>query len=158
AELSLAKLASKEETRYTLQAICVQPKHTVVTDGHILVAVTHVTERKDTDYPETSGLEHNPVSAGEVLISSEAALNAAKALPKKGVPVLQNAALGTDGKLYVNDFSNVTSYGSHVSGQFPRWEMVVPKDKPIAEISFNASLMEDLCSYIRQHGDKRLPE
>jgi len=40
-ELNLAKLASKEESRYALQGIAVQPNETVVTNGHYLVTVKH---------------------------------------------------------------------------------------------------------------------
>jgi hypothetical protein len=153
AELNLAKLASKGSSRYALQGICVQPKHTVVTDGHILVAVTH-SSAKDTDYPVTTGLEHKELAAGEVLISAESAAAAAKAIPKKGVPICQNAAIGNDGRLYVNDLTNSVSYGSHMEGKFPNWDMVIPKGKPKAEIALNAELLESLLAYIRQNGDK----
>jgi hypothetical protein len=82
AELNLAKLASKESSRYALQGICVQPKHSIVTDGHILVAVTH-SSYSEANYPVTPGLEHKELAAGEVLISAESAAAAGDSLPRR---------------------------------------------------------------------------
>jgi hypothetical protein len=50
-ELNLAKLCPKEESRYTLRGIAVNPQHTVVTDGSFLIAVTHHSGMQESAYP-----------------------------------------------------------------------------------------------------------
>ena len=102
--LNLAKLASKEASRYTLQAIAVEKDQAVVTDGHILVTVGNTSPAADDSFPQVAGLEHKTFSEGpmieNVLVSRETALAALKALPKKStIPVLANAAMGKNGKL-----------------------------------------------------------
>jgi hypothetical protein len=160
AELNLAKLASKEESRYALQGIAVQPKHTVVTNGygHYLVAVTHCPlANAEETFPATSGLEHKKLEEGKVsetvLLSTSAALGASKALLKKtSIPVLALAALGTDKTVYVNSLDAVQTFKSDATGTFPRWEGVVPTGKPKADIVVNAEYLENLAKYIRENG------
>jgi len=158
ARLALAKLAPKDHSRYSIQGICVNQKHTVVTDGHIIVMVEHPSSPvQDKDFPQTPGLETYPVT-GNVLVSTEAALAALKALPKKStIPVIQNAALGTDGKIFVNTLDSVQSFQHYMGGQYPNYEQVIPKDKPKAEVCLNADLLISVAKYIAENGDDRIP-
>src|SRR5437762_4166444 len=88
----IAKMASKEENRYTLQAILVTPDETVVTDGHRMARVSTV----------NSGiiLEHFPIVPGwetapgqRFLFPADAALKVAKLMPvKQTIPILNYAA------------------------------------------------------------------
>ena len=50
--LSIAELASKEESRYILQAIHVSAKRTAVTDGSIAVMVT-LPEVDEKNFPDS---------------------------------------------------------------------------------------------------------
>jgi hypothetical protein len=158
--LALAKLASTEESRYTLNAIHVEPEVAVVTNGHYLVAVTNPTPAPCIDnYPVTPGLEHKFVEEAGVLVSRDAALAALKALPGQkrhgNIPILQNAAMGADGKLYVNDLENVSAFKHEVEGRFPNWRMVMPKGEPVAEICMSAQYLVLLGQYLAAQGDVR---
>lgn len=157
--LALANLAEKEESRYTLNGIAVEKECTVVTNGHYLVTVDHVSDRKDSDFPATPGLETKAIAANEtVLIARETAIAASKALPKKTtIPVLRLAALGTDKTLYVNQLDSVQTFKSSLEGKFPNWRMVMPTGKPEAEIVLSAAYLELLAKFMREHGDERAP-
>jgi hypothetical protein len=159
--LNLAKLASKEASRYSLQAIAIEKDQAIVTDGHIMVKVQSAPVADDL-FPAVAGLEHRTFQNGDqVLVHRDAALAALKAIPKKTtIPVLCNAAMGTDGKLYTTDLENVGQFKHEVTGQFPRWRDVMPKaDAPVtATIAFNARKMIQLCQYMVENGDARQPK
>lgn len=155
AELDLHKFASKDASRYTLQALCVNSEVTVVTDGHILASVNH-DGLKDKDFPVIPGLVPKEFPKGQsMLIPIEAAAQAAKAIPKKTtIPVLTRAALGEDRKLYVTDLASSASYGDGqpFPGQFPNWEMIIPKEKPVFQVAADPTLLERIAAYLRHHG------
>ena len=157
AELELAKLAAKDESRYgkALQCVAVDKEQSVVTTGHYLIAVKHGTFSEQ-DYPVTEGLEHAAPNGKPILIHRDTALNAAKALPKKNtIPVLGCAALGKDGKLFVNDLERVQSFAGQVTETFPNWQAVMPKpdEKVAVKFAVNADYLSALCDYIsKQHG------
>jgi hypothetical protein len=148
--LSLAKLASLEESRYTLGAIAIERSLAAVTNGHYLVTVTHAgTSGEDASYPETPGLAPRDVAENEtVLVHRDAALGALKVIPKKStLPILQNAALGADGKLYVNQLDSVQSFKSDVGGKFPNWRMVMPSGAVKFETGVDARYLKRLAEY-----------
>lgn len=167
--LGLAKLASKDQSQYTLQAVCIEKDCAVETDGHQLVVVTHPTKpTPDTDYPVTPGFTPGFMPDGKpTLIARDAALAALKALPRKtNIPMLGHAALALDGedggaRLFVNDLESVSQFKATVSGQFPNWRAIMPAaDKePKAEISFNAEKLAALLSWcagaVKEQGGRK---
>src|SRR5579863_6168391 len=157
--LNLAKLAAKEPYRRVLPAILIEKDRAVVCDKHVLVYVDNSSPMADENFPIVPGLEHRTFSDGSttesVLVSREAALGALKVLPKKStIPVLTNAAMGKDGKLYTNDLENIVSFDHEIEGKFPNWRNVIPTGDPIAEIGFDARKMIELCKYFVENGNK----
>lgn len=152
--LGLAKLASKKQSRYTLQAIAVGKEQAVATDGHIM-AVVQTKPMDDSAMPVIEGMAPRTLADGEqVLVSAEAASAALKTIPKRSnLPILQNAAMGADGKLYTTDLENVSAFSHKVEGKFPDWKAVIPREAPVAEVSFDARKMIQLCDYIKQFSD-----
>jgi len=156
AELNLAKLASTDESRFALQGIAVQPSSTVVTNGHYLVSIGHIEGFAEENFPETPGLTHAKLQ-GTALVSRDAAIGAAKALPKKStIPILQTAALGEDKVLYVNTLDSVQTFKSDLTGTFPQWDRIVPTAKPKADIVLNAGYLELLAKFIKENGLKNV--
>ena len=95
--LELAKLASKDESRYQLSAILLTEAETVVTDGHILARVS-LPEHKPDQFPVIAGFTPNG-SNRDALIPREAALEAAKRITKKTtIPILSCAAVAVEDK------------------------------------------------------------
>ena len=157
-ELALAKFASKDASRLTLQSIAVEKDLTAVTDGNLLLTVAHSKEHKDEDYPPTPGLEMAQVNGEPLLVDATAALAALKALPRKTtIPILAFAALGTDRKLVVNTLESIGAWQSTHTGQFPNWRVCMPTGEPKVEIYLDASLLASLAEFIAQHGDDRMP-
>jgi hypothetical protein len=155
AVLSLAKLAPKEHSRYTLCGICVERECATVTNGHYLVSVSGP-RALDSDYPQTTGLTHKVLAedpmAETVLLSRDGALAALKALPKRTtLPTLQNAAVGEDRKLYVNTLDNVSAFDHRLEGQFPNWRQLMPNGEPTAEIELDAYYLKALAEYMIEH-------
>jgi len=162
--LSLAKLVgSKERSAYTSQAIQVEPDVCVVTDGTHLVCVAHQ-KMDDKNFPVTPGLESADIPEKGVLVHASAALHAVKALPRRPLyPISGFAALGKDGKLYVNQrddvAASVQSFGEGPAiGTFPDWrrvfraDPVAGKSKPTMQVVFNAARLETLAAFVREHG------
>ena len=162
--LNLAKLASKDVSRYTLSAIAVEKDKAIVTDTTILVCVGNTSPIANADFPSVPGLVHKTFADGPtpelVLVSRDAALSALKSLPKTTtIPVLSNAAMGTNGKLYTTDLDNVSQFKHEMTGKFPNWRAVMPAaDKtPSATITFDARKMRQLCQYFVENGNERMP-
>lgn len=160
--LSLAKLASKDESRYTLLAIAVEKDIAAVMQGHYLVTVTHPKYSGDApieqSYPVTDGLTHRTIKDSEVvLVHKDAALAALKSLPKKSnIPILANAAMSEDGRLVTNDLAAVASFKHEVGGTFPNWRQVVP-DAPVAfDVCLDPTYLELLMKFFKESlGDAR---
>lgn len=157
AVLGLAKLAPKEESRFSLTAIAVESKCATVTNGHYLVNVSGP-RVSDKDFPETPGLVHKTFADGPmaevVLVARDAALAALKALPRKTtLPTLQNAAMGEDKRLYVNTLDSSQSFDHRREGQFPNWRAVMPTGEPTAEVELDAQYLKALCEYVIEHAE-----
>lgn len=155
--LRLAELAPKEESRYTLRALSVTDKETVVTDGHLLVRVTH--PKVDAGhFPTIPGF-----AAGKaferVLLPVDAAKDIAKAIPTKTtIPILAHAALAVttdaDGahlSVAVTDLDTHRVFSPKaMSGQYPNWQAVMPHEVPVFSISVDANLLLKLCKYVTE--------
>lgn len=156
--LNLAALASKEVSRYTLNGLAVRPKDVAVTNGHYAITVSHQA-MPETSFPETAGLEHKHLVNGlvneTVMLTREAALGAAKAIPKRvTLPCLGFAALGTDNTLYVNQLDSVQTFKGKLEGTFPNLEQVMPIGKPVAEVCLSAEYIEMIAKYMRSASDR----
>jgi len=155
AELDLARLTPKGESRYMVNGIAVRERDTAATNGHWAVTVAH-SAFADDDYPQTAGLEHATPNGTAALLHRDTALGALKALPKKTtIPVLACAALGKDSRVYVNTLDSVQTFGKEggMGGQFPNIEAVIPKDdKPLAVVGLSAAYLRELADFIERHG------
>jgi hypothetical protein len=143
--LEIAELASKDESRFTLNAIYVTPEATVETDGHQLVMVT--TPDIDAEsFPATPGV--TPTKKFKpFLLDAETALKIAKAIPRKTtLPVLACVAIGSESDkeppkaakgedqqpgtavLAVNNLESPQVFQpKKMKGNFPDYERVIPK-------------------------------
>lgn len=155
----IAKFASKEASRYTLQAILIEPGATVVTDGHRLVKVD--APNMDTDsFSTVPGHPHEPVTAN-FLFPAKAALEVAKKIPRKQpAPVLQTAAkLQTDSE-HVGFVSTDLETASpaitrKMEGQFPKYEVAFPKEEDkVFGITLDGRLLAELAKFMADfHGE-----
>jgi hypothetical protein len=114
--LNIARLAAKDESRYTLQGILVSPEHTTCTDGHQLTRVT--TPKMDPQaYPEVEGGSPATKTWEPFILPRDAALAISKAIPKSStVPILGNAAIG-----------EATNVNGHAQVILRRCFMVMPQ-------------------------------
>jgi DNA polymerase III sliding clamp (beta) subunit (PCNA family) len=148
--LSIAKLASKEISRYALGGILVTHNHTVVTDGHLMVVVSC----------PASEQTHPPF-----IMAAQDAAKIAAALPKNGDnPARRNAAVGAAAE---NGLVPVLTYGEEqqfynvrpLSGSFPDFERVIPKASGNKfKITLDAKLLKDLMAQFETFckGEKNL--
>lgn len=169
--LSIRRFAPKEESRWTLQGIQITPQYTVVTNGHYLVKVT-TPKVKVEDYPlnarETLEGFKPSVDFKPFILPTDAAKEIEKAIPKhKLIPILNHAAIDgprTDGNgsatITTTDLENTRVFTPHkIEGQFPNWEMVVPKDEPKVTFAVDASYLAkiaDAAAKFSSHSNKRV--
>lgn len=150
--LAIASLASKDQSRFTLNGILVRPDCTVVTDGHQLTMVT--TPKDDIEsFPELPGAAPACRDFKPFILPSAAAADVAKSLPKgrktKTLPILNNAAVSADTRegdyavLMTTDLETARPFRVRkMAGNFPDFERVIPKRSDSTfRIRFNAELL-----------------
>ena len=146
--LTIASFASKEASRYTLQGILVTPDATVATNGHYLVWVSNSLERKAEDYPQIPGFVGASDTFTPFILGRDAALAIAKVTPyKEKIPVLNHVAVAADSsQIAVTDLERPQVFPvKSVQGQFPRYEMVVPKfEDAVVRVSVNAEYLAQI--------------
>lgn len=149
ANLRVSAFASKEASRYTLQAIHVSDKGTVATDGHRLVRVSLPTA-KVADYPTIATFpKGNSQASGLLPLSLVEKLE--KSVPtKETIPILNYAGVSFDAATkqvhtVTTDLDTHQVMTQHqVEGNFPNVDAVIPNKKPAFEICFNADALASL--------------
>lgn len=168
ANFIVTEFASKEETRYTMQAVHtmqavrVESGATIATNGHYLAWISTDTSADPASFPVVEGFEGGQKEFAPFLLDVESAKQIAKALPKKTtIPVLQYAAVHVNG-VTVQDGNNppyedaskgIKSVSLAVrpqvfrprvpEGQFPQYQAVIPDwEKDVAfEITVDAKYL-----------------
>jgi len=146
--LAVANLIDKQESRYTLNAMQVTEKETVVTNGHYLVRVD-TPKQELASYPNVAG-EPEATEVGSFLLGSDGALALAKVTPKKeSIPILNHAKVGVDadGNIRAVTTDLATTHPMtirKVTGQFPQWEMLFKRTQPKMRIGLSAAYLEQL--------------
>jgi hypothetical protein len=161
--LNIAKLASKEASRFTLSGIRITPTETVVTDGHCLMKVSTVAISSE-EFPVCQGSGVTPQDDFKPFnLDAAQALKASAQLPKKStIPVLGCAAVAVNGNpdrpaLLTTDLEQFSTFKAMESGNYPDYERVIPKaeNAPFA-IGLDAKLikamMEQFIAFIDSKG------
>lgn len=103
ANLNIAALAAKEESRFKINGILVTNEYTAVTDGHVLVTVS-LPKQFNGSAPEPPGFEHIEKLDRPFLLPSATALDLAKHIPAKPtIPGLGQAYIGASANAMVDD-------------------------------------------------------
>jgi len=149
--LDVAKFASKEESRYTMNAILVTPHETVATDGHRLVRVSLP---KREDFPSRNGFEALETWT-PFLLPVKTAQNVAKAIPQRQtIPALEMVGIGkpqgedeTTCELVVTDLEEWRTFAVRkLTGTFPKWSQVIPQGEFAFEITVDASYLAEMAA------------
>jgi hypothetical protein len=150
----IAKLASTEESRFTINGIYVTPGATYVTDGHLAVKVTAPAVQPSL-FPATDGIEAAEWFSPFVL-DRETALKVAKAIPKKGGPSSQIVAIDTSTEvdssatMAVNELVRQDIIRSQkLPSEFPDIEKILPDPNAARfTIAFSPALLLSLAQQI----------
>ena len=156
--LQLAQAASKEDSKYLLSGILVEPGFCVVTDGHQMIIVS-TDKTPPGDFPAIPGF--TPVDEFEpFVLPRQTALEIQKTIPNKAnLPVLLVAAVGAPDENYVTlattDLDTHRTFRSRkMTGQYPNWRQVVPKaEKSTFQITMGIDLMIRVLNQIKNFSD-----
>ena len=146
--LEIAKLAPKEESRYTLSAVNVTDGETMVTNGHYLIRVQHPNVKIE-NYPNVPG-DAEAVECKGLLMPTKTALELLKSLPKeRSIPILNHAKVGKDaeGNLRAVTTDLATSKPmtcKPITGQYPNVDAVMPREEPRFRIGVSADYLSKL--------------
>ena len=149
ANLDAIVASSTSSLRPVLNCLKITTEKTVATDSYILIEVTN-----PSDLPEAPDvLQHNN---HECLVYRKAIEKALKNQVKyKALPVLECWATSVDGNkctITTTDLEVTQSVQSNISdGQFPNYEAVIPKGKPVATVGINANMLKRLLKYFEDH-------
>ncbi len=165
--LDVAKFASKDSTRYSLNSILVEPGATVATDGHQLVKVSAPNhETKLENFPVIPGVTMVRPSAN-FLLPASTALEVSKQIPRKStIPVLQNAAVLDAGPDHVGMVTTDLDSAKPVTvrkveGTFPSYQTVIDDLEKVtvqSEVKLNGLLLGELAKFLGQFNGGRQPE
>jgi len=156
--LAVAEFASKEESRYTLQAIQVTQDETVATNGHYIVRVD--TPKADVNHFPTVAGTVPTVEAESFLLARQGALDMIKVLPKKQtIPILNHAKVGVDAEGNVQAIT--TDLETHrpvtirkVTGQYPNWKALWPKKAPTVTVGVSAAYLAQLAKVAATYSEQ----
>lgn len=163
--LELAKLASKEENRFLLQGILVQPESTVVTDGQVLMEVT-TADFRAADFPQPPGIASATDEWKPFVLSAQDALAIAKTIPKKTTtPILSNAAVATpNGDDHMTIFTTDLERHNPVTvrkltGTYPDYKRVIwPAEEAEFAINVNARNLADVLDFVAKFNESKRSE
>ncbi len=171
--LSITQFATRDESRYTLNAILVTPKETVATNGFTLARVTTPKGLKVENFPVTPGVKPS-TTFRPFNLPLDAADTIRKAIPKKTtIPILDNVMIdgkATDAKpddgtpdcavLAVNDLENPQVFRPRKEeGKFPNWQAVIPKREGAkAVFTLDARYLAKLAAWVAKFADPRAPQ
>ena len=157
--LNLAKLASGDNSRFTLRAIHVTDTATIVTDGTQLTMVD-LAKQPLSDSPSIPGMTlartWKPFN-----LQADVALDVAKALPKKpALPACGLAYIGdaanSEGNIEIGltDLDSPRTFRPKVmSGNFPDYKRVVPDPNTSHyQIVVDAEILAAVLEYVRKFG------
>ncbi len=163
--LELAKLATADESRYSINSIYVTPTDTVVTDGHQLTIIS-APAMPEENFPVIEGFEPCDKEFEPFLIDRKSALELAAAIPKTpNLPALEHVRIGTE----VTDgfdrtalrFATTDLERARIlqvrkpAGQFPDYTKVMP-DHRNAKCSFymNPALLETILGVFKRFAQR----
>lgn len=163
ANLLSAEICSKEESRYTLNAVAITERETVALDGHRLIRVTLPDQSRALNWPRTEGDTFDPEAKpnGEPwLLSATEAKRLLKSVAKKTtIPVLCHAAVtqtqsATGRKEIVAQAGELpmsTSRSDAATGRFPAWAASFPTGE-CTSITLDPALLAGLLQTIAKMG------
>ena len=139
--LVVVNAASTDKTRYTINSIYLDKKHTVGTDGRMLLAVT---------YPGGGENENNVTIPRPVATKVIRFMGAGATVQFKKSGDKQTAKIARKDE-------EISLTFAPVDGQYPKWEQVLPEYTEHKAIRINAELMLKICkAVITFHGPEPL--
>lgn len=154
ANLQIAELACKEESRFTLNGILVTPQETVATDGHILARVT--TPKVEGDFPDVPGCTRTEQFEPFVL-DSKTAKEIIRLIPRNPtLPILEHVSVGSEGSngtaaLAVTDLDRTRVFlPKKLTGKFPDFSVIFPKKPAEYVVAFNCDLLIAALKQVRR--------
>ena len=165
--LSIYKLASKEKSRFTLNAIRVEKTRTAVTDGWTLMTVDTPLELKAESFPDVNG--YKPIDDFKPFnMPATVAADVLKAIPAKStIPILRTAAVCENPHANEEGHKNevtvlTTDLDRHRpvtfkhAGNFPDIDRVIWKSEEAEfAINVNARLLADVLDLIAKMNNSK---
>lgn len=156
--LAVLSAVSTDVTGYVLNGVLFEETkkglRAVATDGRIMAVVEKESDESK-DFPTIPALQSATNTAKGGIVPTEALKKAKKGLSKKNrVPVLNTIALKLNKNESTLATTNLTDSSivptRMIEGQYPRWEQVIPKEKPVFEISVSSGYLRELADIVDQ--------
>lgn len=167
---TVAKIASKDSTRYNLNSIYCHPKFTVGCDGRMLMIIT--SPKSMSGVIGAPSVDEMPIPTdGELtdkfepfILNLDDAKKVEKSIPKKSsLPILHHVALlksdNGNAKFFTTDLQsqNIT-VSKKIDGEYPQFGKVLPKGRPIKTIRVQTKLLKTLVEAIEAaQGSRAMP-
>lgn len=141
AELATEQFCAHEESRYNLEAIFVDEKNTIATNGHVLVFVEHL--------PKEGDRVSKPI-----FLSPETA-RAARAIKKGKISVSDSGDLKIAAK---DGQEHRFAPSGDDATKFPKAYAVLPTDNPKAVARVATGYLSKIMEYFEEHGAAQPPQ
>lgn len=151
--LTIAKLASAEDARYTTSGILVEPKQTIVTDGHLLFAISTM-NIPVTDFPLGGRQDALSEDFKPFILPKRTAIEIAGSIKKSSIPALECVAVARSdengAEIIATDLETEQAFRTRLHhGQYPNWRAVMPKGEAKVEICFGIKILESALATLK---------
>jgi len=158
----VTKAASTDETRYVLNGVYLEETEkglkATATDGCILATVEDIDKAMGAeDFPVNVMPKDAENGAVAAIVPTAAFNDIVKAVPKRvTLPVLERVAVvmgKATSTMGVTDLQNPTiKVAQNIDGVYPKYEQIIPRDKPALAISFDPEYMLKVCQIAKSFG------
>lgn len=160
---AILPFVSKEQSRYTLNALQVTKDATIATDGHRLGWVS-VSKCKSENYPVVANVGKPTDDFAPFLLERDTAVKIAKSIPsKESIPALNHAAVSqetVDGEvkttITATDLENTAIHPIRkFSGMFPQYQNVIPKlESAKFQITLSAAYLMEIAKAFNSFNER----
>jgi DNA polymerase III sliding clamp (beta) subunit (PCNA family) len=154
--------AAKDKARPEITGVLLTPDGTMAaTDSYSLAEIKMKSMPKDDDFPLVAGHEQPVPLTSPVIIPAKFVASLGQSIPiNAGLPILEYAALAKADENFVQFVTtDLETSQDHltrkIDGQFPDYEKVLPKGKPVVEVTLNHEYLFQAAKLLTQFNKGR---
>lgn len=153
-----------EDTRYFMDALCIEPDGRVIaTNGHVLLIATDKAPQPDADFPTVPGAAFNGTPEHQTLVKTDVVKSLMAVMPKRStIPILGSIQVSQNGTpqtatLAATNLQTpcVATVTREADMNFPQYERCIPTTPAAVRVILSADVLETLIKSARAIATKK---